>query len=342
MKILVITQKVDFNDPVLGFFVEWLNVFSKYFENVITICLEKGSDNLSGRVSIYSLGKENGRSRLKYIINFLSIIIRERKSYDAVFVHMNQEYIILGAVIWKILGKKILFWRNHKNGSFVTIIASLLSDQIYYTSEQSFTSRYKHSRQMPVGVSVPDTNIKLAKPRTILSLGRISPIKRLGLLIGALLLLGKNSDFKCDVVGDPANEEDYSYMKQIKNDSGPLVNSGLLEFFPGVKHSQIKDLFQSHRFFINITPDGSLDKTIFEAMANGSIVITPNSFFKNIIPDECFLDRLEPKEIAKKITTLFEISDDILSGWQLKNREYVVQNHSIDSLVKIIANSTNE
>lgn len=343
MKILVITQKVDLTDSTLGFFVEWLDSFSKNFEKVLTICLEIGSHNLSENVSVYSLGKEKGKSRLKYVVNFLYLIVSKRKSYDIVFIHMNQEYVILGFLIWKILGKKILFWRNHKEGSFITMISASLSDQVYYTSEQSFTSRYKHSRQMPVGISVPNINVKLAQPKTILSLGRISPIKKIHLLVESLKLLSNYSkDFKCDVVGDPANKEDNLYYERIRNDAETLVSSGLLKFFPGVKHSHVKDLFQSHRFFINITPDGSLDKTIFEAMANGSIVITQNSFFKDIIPSECYLNELEPEKIAQKIIKLFEISDDILLEWQLKNREYVVQNHSIDALVKIIVNGINE
>ena len=93
MKILIITQKVSINDPVLGFMHRWIEEFAKHFERVTVICLEKGEHHLSPEVKVLSLGKENGKSRLKYILKFLYYIWREKNNYDAVFVHMNQENV---------------------------------------------------------------------------------------------------------------------------------------------------------------------------------------------------------------------------------------------------------
>src|SRR3989344_3937656 len=98
MKILIVTQKVDKNDPVLGFFHRWIEEFAKHYESLVVICLEKGEYHLPQNVKILSLGKEERISKVRYIVHFYKYIWQERKNYDAVFVHMNQEYIILG---WK-------------------------------------------------------------------------------------------------------------------------------------------------------------------------------------------------------------------------------------------------
>ena len=58
MKLLIITQKVDINDPVLGFFHRWLEEFAKHYEFVTVICLEKGEHRLPENVKVLSLGKE--------------------------------------------------------------------------------------------------------------------------------------------------------------------------------------------------------------------------------------------------------------------------------------------
>ena len=46
-KLLIFTQKADINDPVLGFFHKWIEEFSKNFESIIVVCLEKGEFNFN-------------------------------------------------------------------------------------------------------------------------------------------------------------------------------------------------------------------------------------------------------------------------------------------------------
>src|ERR1700722_5572507 len=108
MKLLILTQKVDINDPILGFFHSWINTLSLRFEKVTVICLEKGQYNLPPNVKVLSLGKEYRRSRFNYVKKFYSYIWSERDEYDAVFVHMNQEYVLLGSLFWKLWNKEVM------------------------------------------------------------------------------------------------------------------------------------------------------------------------------------------------------------------------------------------
>src|ERR1700733_6884068 len=118
MKLLILTQKIDKDDGVLGFFHGWVKEFSSHFDQVTVICLGKGEYSLPPNVQVFSLGKEkeSGGSKLFYIFNFYKYIWQERNNYDAVFVHMNQEYVLLGGLFWKLLGKKVFLWRNHPKG----------------------------------------------------------------------------------------------------------------------------------------------------------------------------------------------------------------------------------
>ena len=67
MKLLIITQKVDKNDQLLGFFIEWLRRFSGKFEKITVLCLEKGEFELPENVKVISLGKDEGASKLKQL-----------------------------------------------------------------------------------------------------------------------------------------------------------------------------------------------------------------------------------------------------------------------------------
>ena len=59
MRLLIVTQVVDQNDSVLGFFHRWIEEFAKNCEKVHVICLKESVHNLPENVAVHSLGKES-------------------------------------------------------------------------------------------------------------------------------------------------------------------------------------------------------------------------------------------------------------------------------------------
>ena len=128
MKLLITTQAVDLDDPVLGFFHRWLVEFSKHCESIHVICLKEGRHELPANVFVHSLGKESGASRLRYVARFYRYIWKYKNEYDTVFVHMNPEYIVLGGLLWRIGGKRIGLWYVHKSVSVRLRIAAVFTN----------------------------------------------------------------------------------------------------------------------------------------------------------------------------------------------------------------------
>ena len=93
------------------------------------IALGVGEYHLPENVKVLSLGKEEFISshsyyshvirRLVLIYRFYRYIWQERKNYDSVFVHMNQEYVLLALEILVVDRQKIMLWRNHPERKFV-------------------------------------------------------------------------------------------------------------------------------------------------------------------------------------------------------------------------------
>ena len=136
MKLLVLTQKIDLNDDVLGFFIDWLKEMAVNCEQVTAICLYQGRYDLPTNVRLLSLGKESGTSRLKYLYRFYKYIWQERKNYDAIFVHMNQLYVILGAPLWRLWRKKIGLWYAHGKVSLSLKAAEKFTDMIFTSTAE--------------------------------------------------------------------------------------------------------------------------------------------------------------------------------------------------------------
>ena len=286
MKLLILTQKVALKDPILGFFHRWIEEFAKNFEKVTVVCLERGEYNLPG-IEVLSLGKEERKSKAEYLSKFYRDIWQERSNYDAVFVHMNQEYVLLGWVLWRLMGKKIYLWSNHAEGSILTRMAVWFSNKVFYTSPQSFTARFAKAVQMPVGV---DTDFFKPNPsvdrisNSILFLGRIAPVKKVIEFVEWFNTLDQK--FIATVAGS-ALLQDSEYEKKVKEITSPRI-----KFVGSVNHEQALELYQTHEIYVNKTPVGSFDKTIVEAVACGMKILVDNEAVKDLKPEDHSLKKL--------------------------------------------------
>ena len=60
MRLLVLTQKVDQDDEILGFFHTWISLFSEHTDSVEVITLSEGRHDLPKNVHVHSMRKKSG------------------------------------------------------------------------------------------------------------------------------------------------------------------------------------------------------------------------------------------------------------------------------------------
>ncbi len=350
MKILILTQKVDKNDDVLGFSHGWIAEFAKHCEKVTVVALGVGECDLPRNVEIFSLGKENisqkskvhkVESKLKYIFNFYKYIWQERKSYDTVFVHMNPEYLVLGGILWRLWHKKIGLWYTHKAINFKLYLASKLADIIFTASPESFG--LKNKKVKVVGHGIDTNQYNLVQPLAnngflkILCVGRISPIKNQQLLIEAVDLLVRQYSYenlKVDLVGPVTSEKDIKYRDKLKKIVEDKNIPSLVNFVGSVPNRDIIKKYQEAGLSINLCPTGGMDKVVLESMACGIPVVVLNKTFENTLPARFILKNDNAHELAEKI---IEISKE--SRPQIELRSEIVKRHSLENLIKNIVNS---
>lgn len=305
MKLLICTQKVDRQDTTLGFFHRWIIEFAKHFESVTVICLYEGEHDLPEHVKVLSLGKERGKSHPKYILRFYKYVLRESGNYDSVLVHMNQEYILLGGLFWKLFRKKVYMWRNHYNGSWLTDVAAVFCSKVFCTSRFSYTAKYKKTVLMPVGI---DTNFFTSNPTikrtplSILSQGRISPSKNIHIFIEVLGHLKKKGKvFTASIYGDPL-PKDTEYYTCLKKRVQELELSQSVTFYSALRYNDLPNVYSQHQIFVNLSPSGMYDKTMFEAAACGCVVVALNKDLEGIFGSAYVSASDKPEVIAEKIT----------------------------------------
>jgi glycosyltransferase involved in cell wall biosynthesis len=343
MNLLILTQKVDKRDSVLGFFHGWVEEFAKRCEKVTVICLEKGVHDLPNNVRVLGLGKEKKQSRIAYLLHFYAYIWKYRKEYDAVFVHMNPEYVVLGGLFWKLLGKKIGLWYVHRQVNLKLRIAAVLADDIFSVAKTSFRLRTKKVHFLGHGI---DTDMFACKKEgkekdvvSIISVGRITEIKNLDVLITAAALVKKQSDraFRITLVGEPVTEKDNAYLASLKKHVADLELEDSIVFVGAIPHQELPARYCASDIAVNLAPTGGKDKAVLEALSCGIPTLVSNRAFAKDLgeyaEDLIFAER-DPQDLAEKLARLIEKpTKEMKSTLRQRIVEYHNKRNQIEKIV---------
>jgi len=341
--LLIITKKVDKNDQLLGFFIDWIVRFAKKFDKVTVLCLEKGEFNLPENVKVISLGKDKNLPKLFWFFNFYKHIFLCRKHYTDIFVHMNPIWVILGGWYWHLTQKKIFFWYTSGGVTAKLRLAEKFADTIFTASKESF--RLLSKKVIVTGHGI-DTElfkpILEARPQSlrpglkdlkILSVGRITPVKNYEILIrAAKILKNQNVEFSITMIGEPALKKDRDYEQKLKLLIDELGLQGNFNFLGKINHQDLVPYYQSHHLFIHLSKTGSLDKTLLEAMSCGMQVLSSNDAARRFLPAELLFYENNAQELADKIENIEK------NSLNEKLRQYVIENHNLNKLIDKISN----
>ena len=240
MKLLICTQTVDKNDPVLGFFVRWIEEFEKYCE-----------------VEVVSLKTLGSGGRLIRAWRLLRLAMR--LEYDAVFVHMNPEYLIAAGWLWRLLGKKTALWYAHGSDNLKLRVATAFVQVVLTSTTAGFRPHSKKVRIVGQGI---DTNFFLPDPLVErgehwLSVGRLTRSKRHDAAIAAAARAGKN----LRIAGEGPER---AHLEALARASGIRV-----DFLGPLTQVQLRDEYQRAALLIHRSETGSLDKVVLEAISCG-------------------------------------------------------------------------
>lgn len=333
-KLLIITQRVDADDQLLGFFIVWMKRFSERFERVTVICQSVGVYELPTNVTVLDLGKQRGASKAVQLLRFYRLLWTHRAEYDVVFVHMNPIWAAVGAPWLRLLQKRVFLWYTHKAVTVRLRVAALFVHGIFTASRESFRLT---SRKVVVTGHGIDTNVFIPKnqpreERSFLVVGRIAPVKNLEVLVDAVGALRQDgTTISIDVIGGTVLPGDLAYRNDLLARIRSLGCEEQFHFLGTFAHASLISVYQSHAVFVHLSKTGSLDKTILEAMACGMNVVSCNDAARAFLPSELLFDADNAGSL--KDALLRARASAASPGL----REYVVSHHNLDSLIATLA-----
>jgi len=340
MKLLICTQAVDANHPILGFFIGWIKEFSKHFDEVHVICLQKGTYELPSHVHVYSLGKEEGENKLKYLIRFYKYFshIFFKIRVDFVFYHMGAVYNILGApffFIRKFSKTKFYWWKTHGYINVMGRMALLFVDRVYTASKESFPVASQKRFVVGHAVPIPEQFVPkdLHMPLRLLFAGRVTPVKKVELAVEALKeLRARGIEATLRIVG---SLPDQKYKDRI---SSLIASYGLASYAEIVGPLNSSALFEEYAntdVMLNPSQTYSIDKVVLEAMAHGLPVIAyAHAYGELLSPFGLAADAQDARVYAEVIAQLQERPD--IHKLQEALKEEASAHHSLSTITQRI------
>ncbi len=331
MRLLVVTQKVDATDRNLGFFVGWIEKFAEQGE-IVVIANEVNADTvrqLPSTISVFSLGKENGASRLARFLRYQVLLFRHLPAVDGVFFHMCPEYVLCAHWLPKLYGKKSILWYVHKQVSVRLRLAVCFINKLFTASKESCRLRSKKVEIVGHGIDVDLFNGKREGNGGVclLTVGRISPTKDLRtLILGFLRVREAIPDATFSIVGDPITDTDCVYHTELLREFSDKV-----QFKGGVPYGSLPAVYATATVFVHASRTGSMDKAVLEALASGLPVFTSSEAFDGEIPGIVTFKEDNPEDLSEKIDRAFERGG---IGYNEKGSEWILKNHNLTNLVK--------
>jgi glycosyltransferase involved in cell wall biosynthesis len=351
MNLLVFNLKTDADDDVLGFTTDWINELAKHFLKVIVITMCAGRLEVRDNVRVLSVGKEKGYSELRRGVEFYRLLgkVVRTEQLDVCFAHMMPLFAVMGWPLLRLGGVPIILWYAHKSTGPVLKVAVRLVDRVVASSMSGFRVNTSKLRIIGQGIDTirfcpGPTSDSIRRPFTVLSVGRLSPIKRIEVLIEALAILHRERadlDVQAKIVGGPLSPTDREYVLGLRSLARNLGISDRVEFVGSKSFRDLQLCYQSADCFVNSSDTDSVDKAVLEAMSCGIPIITSNISFLEVLGSDLssrwVIKKGSATALYERLVDLIVLSPNDRAVLGTRLREIVVTGHSLQELaVKVL------
>jgi glycosyltransferase involved in cell wall biosynthesis len=317
MKLVVITQRVDPDDPALGATVPMLRSLAARVDELVVLTLAARESSLPENVRVKVIAAPTQALRGA---RFAAALVPElRPRPVAVLAHMSPIYAVLAAPLVRPLRIPLLLWFTHWRSSRLLQLAERVSTGVLTVDRSSFP--LSSPKVIPIGHGIAVDALPCVEQEDrlrLLALGRTSPAKGLDTIVEAARLAGVELELR----GPSLTGEERAYRDAL----GVAVE-------PPVARREIAAVYAAAGALVNNMRSGALDKVVFEAAASCLPVLVSNPGFGSLvegIEPSLQFPQDDAEALAGRIRALSDAGPEARARIGRELRARVERDHSVD------------
>ena len=345
MRLLLFNLATDADDPILGFTTRWIGALAARLDFIHVVTMRAGRYQLPANVQVHSVGKEKNFNEPRRAFEFYRILlgILRGDGVDVCFSHMMPLFTVMAAPLLKVQRIPVITWYAHPSIPWMLWLAHRMSSRMVASIPEAYP--YRHDKLTVVGHGIDtdlftsDTPVSRQEPPLILCVGRLSPMKDHPTLLRAAALLKENwrHSFRVMIVGGPAVSRDRSYVRALHEQAQQLGLAETVEFVQPVSLDRLPPWYAHSTVNVNLSPIGSGDKVVWEALACGKLCLFANPGFTPTFGDyaeQCRFSHGNPHQLAERLLWALSLTQDERAAIGAYLRERVVSMHGLDRLAQ--------
>lgn len=322
MRLVVVTQRVDPDDPALGATVPMLRALAARVDELVVLTLVAREAGLPGNVRVDSISAPSQALRGARLTAALARELRRRDV--SVLAHMSPIYAVLAAPLVRARRRPLVLWFTHWRASRLLALAERCSTAVLTVDRASFPLPSR--KVIPIGHGIDVEALPCVErtgdgPLSLLALGRTSPAKGLDAIVEAA---DRVEGVELVVRGPSLTDAERAYRRQ-------LAERARVE--DAVPRREIASVYAETDVLVNNMRAGALDKVVFEAAASCLPVLVASEGFDSLvtgIEPPLRFPQDDVDALAERIRSLVAAGPEARRriGRELRGR--VVRDHSVD------------
>jgi hypothetical protein len=274
MRLVIYNLETNLDSSVLAAAHDWIEAFATQVDQVVVYSTHVGRYALAANVEVYEIGGGSVLKRITAVTRLLKSFKREvsfRRDL-VVFHHMSTRTLLILGPLYRIFRVKQALWYSHSKKSLTLRVSHSLADVIFSSNRSSIPLNGDKLRFVGHGLKSSRfisafSNSKGTRSGIVI-LGRLAPIKRIELLLGAIVE-AKIGKVALTCIGSSQGND--KYQRDLSLNAG---SKGVdLQILHPIPYGTVAEKLVEFDSIYTGTPK-SVDKAVIEGAMCGCFVLT--------------------------------------------------------------------
>lgn len=340
MRLLMTALFLNSEHNANGFSHTWAGKLAERVEKLYVVALSVGRHELPANTRVLSMGRERGISRPAMLLNFHRHVapLVLGGHVDGVFVQQAEYTAIMAAPYTKLRGVPMVLFKAHSRSLRPSLrVANVLIDRALTSTPAAYPIDTPKKMVTGQGIDVDFFAPPASRPsedgrKRVVSVGRISPIKRIETQIEAARILAARGrrDFRLHVYG---HDFDPAYGERLRAMTAGYGLQDFVRFEGPLEYRSIPVVYRGAHLLVHTCDTESLDKVVLEAMACEVPAITSiQAYAPEIGPrgEQLVVPIGDAERLADRMAWVLDMDPPTHQALGRELRARVVALHSVD------------